>query len=352
MTVGAGDGPGLEAARERERLRAVEAVGPPVGPELPLRVELGQRLAYQERDGVVLVAFAGAEPGEDVALVAVTVGAGVEGAPRRGGARRKDLEQVAQAAIRSPRAVGGNRGGVALPALGQRDVSPARAVTSFAADTEFGPAGAVGVGGGAEPTIQVGGVAVEAVHVPELLDVVRAVGNRRRLLPVEPAPGLDVPEHRQHVDAPVGQRRQIALEALRAEGVVDLIGLGGAALAAHGDKRLALRGAEHIRAAVGAHPRVAAEVAEDRGLVDGPGHLDVERRLPARVGVGMARLAGGGADVVAVRGRRGGDGQGGRRRRRLGRGASRAARHEPRRGRQQRCRDEQQPGAGAHRRRE
>ena len=59
VAVGAGDRAGLEAARQRERLRPVEAVGPAVRPELALRVELGQRLAQQERQRVVLVAIAG-----------------------------------------------------------------------------------------------------------------------------------------------------------------------------------------------------------------------------------------------------------------------------------------------------
>ena len=40
MAARAGDGSGLEAPRERERLRAIEAVGAAVGPELALRVEL------------------------------------------------------------------------------------------------------------------------------------------------------------------------------------------------------------------------------------------------------------------------------------------------------------------------
>ena len=62
---------------------------------------------------------------------------------------------------------------------------------------------------------------VETVGVPDLADVVRAVGNRRDLFPVHPALAGDVPEHRQHVDAALRQRGEITLVALGAERVVD-----------------------------------------------------------------------------------------------------------------------------------
>ena len=42
-------GAGLEAAAQRQRLRAVEAVRAAVGPELALQIVLGNRIADQER---------------------------------------------------------------------------------------------------------------------------------------------------------------------------------------------------------------------------------------------------------------------------------------------------------------
>src|SRR3954454_16887619 len=92
MTARAGRLAALEAAGERQRLRPVEAARPAVGPELALRIVLGNRLADQERQRVILVALAGREPEEDVVLVAVAVAAGVEALPRIGHRRREDFE--------------------------------------------------------------------------------------------------------------------------------------------------------------------------------------------------------------------------------------------------------------------
>src|SRR5262245_39720026 len=80
----------LEAAAERQRLRAVEAVRPAVGPEVPLRIVLGYRLTDEKRQRVILVSVAWREAEEDVVLVAVAVAARVEIPPRVGLRRRKD----------------------------------------------------------------------------------------------------------------------------------------------------------------------------------------------------------------------------------------------------------------------
>src|SRR3954452_11232603 len=89
VTARAGRLAALEAAGERQRLRPVEAARPAVGPELALRIVLGNRLADQERQRVVFVALARREPEEDVVLVAVTVAAGIEVLPRISHGRRE-----------------------------------------------------------------------------------------------------------------------------------------------------------------------------------------------------------------------------------------------------------------------
>ena len=48
----AADRAGLEASTKRQRLRTVEAIGPPVWPEFALIVVGGNRIAQQERHGV------------------------------------------------------------------------------------------------------------------------------------------------------------------------------------------------------------------------------------------------------------------------------------------------------------
>src|SRR6185295_3192418 len=80
----------LKTAGQRQRLRPIEAVRPAVGPEIALRIVLGNRLADEKRQREVFVAVARLEAEEDVVLVAVTVAAGVEVLPRGGLIRRKD----------------------------------------------------------------------------------------------------------------------------------------------------------------------------------------------------------------------------------------------------------------------
>ena len=53
VATGAHRRSGLEAAAERERLRAIEAVRAAVGPELTLQIVVGNRIADQERRRVV-----------------------------------------------------------------------------------------------------------------------------------------------------------------------------------------------------------------------------------------------------------------------------------------------------------
>src|SRR2546426_4645452 len=82
----------LKTACERERLRAIEAARTAVGPEITLRIVLGNRLADEKRQREIFVAVARLEPEEDVVLVAVTVAAGIEDLPRAGLLRREDPE--------------------------------------------------------------------------------------------------------------------------------------------------------------------------------------------------------------------------------------------------------------------
>src|SRR5688572_10552738 len=135
----AGDGAGLETPAQRQRLRAVESVRAPVGPELTLQIVRRNRLADQERQRVVRKVVAALEADKDVVLVAVTVGAGVVDTPWLGAARRKDFQRVAQLAILRAAVVLRLRGGIFLPSLHQGDVLPARPVTRLTADAHLGP---------------------------------------------------------------------------------------------------------------------------------------------------------------------------------------------------------------------
>src|SRR5262245_1703784 len=112
MAVGAGDLPGLEAAAQRERLRPVETIGPSIRPEFTLEIVLGNRFADEEWQRVILVVIAGAEAQEDVLLVAVAVGARVEGLSRRRRPRREDLQDAIELAVLRAGVVGGLACGV------------------------------------------------------------------------------------------------------------------------------------------------------------------------------------------------------------------------------------------------
>src|SRR3954451_5185121 len=61
MAARAGRAAALEASGERQRLRTIEPVRPPVGPEVSLRIVLRNRLADEERQRVVLVVLARSE---------------------------------------------------------------------------------------------------------------------------------------------------------------------------------------------------------------------------------------------------------------------------------------------------
>ena len=345
VAVRAGDRAGLEATRQGERLRTIEAVGAAVRPEVTLGIELRQRLTEQRRQGIILVALPGAEGREDVALVAVAVGAAVEGAARIGRAWREDPERLGELPVGGARAVARHRRRIPGPALGQRDVVTAGTVAGLAADAELGPLRAVRGHGRLVAAIEIGGMAVEAVDVPDLLHVVRAIGNRRGLLPVEPSAARHVPEHRQHVHPSIRQRRKIALEALRSQGVVHPVGLSRSIARPQRHRRRPIGPAERVGAAVRRERGAAREVAEHGRLGDRARHLDVERGPPLRVGLLMARLAGRRSRVL--RRRRRGDG-----RDPGGRGGGRltvAARGHPRAGHQQARGDAQQQTAGAHR---
>jgi hypothetical protein len=183
-------------------------------------------------------------------------------------------------------------------------VAAARTVTGLAPDAHLCPCRAVLLRCHVIPLHQIRGVAVETVGVPYLPQVVRAVGNRRDLLPVQPSPVLDVPEHGQDVDAAIGQLRQVPLVALGTERVVDGKRLRRAVAERHAHDWHAVPGPERIRTSVCDEAGAFPEVPDDRGLRHGPRHLDVQGTIPLSVFDLMAPTACSGAHEIARRPRR------------------------------------------------
>src|SRR3989441_4760068 len=255
-----------KTARERERLRAIEAARTAVGPEITLRIVLRNRLADEKRQREILVAVARLEPEEDVVLVAVAVAAGIEDLPRVCLLRRED-----------PELRGGRFGRFArrilLPLARDGDVRRARTVTGFAADAHFGPRGGVRLRGRMEILRQFRRVAVDAGDVPDLEQlVIRIAGDRRDLFPIDPPPRLVVPEHRQHVDPAVRQLREIPLEPARAERVVDLELFSRPLVVRDRDEVPAVARLHRVRAAVRLEPNCSA-CGQCGGRVRAPGAL-------------------------------------------------------------------------------
>src|SRR2546425_4759739 len=253
-----------KTARERERLRAIEAARTAVGPEITLRIVLRNRLADEKRQREILVAVARLEPEEDVVLVAVAVAAGIEDLPRVCLLRRED-----------PELRGGRFGRFArrilLPVARDGDVRRARTVTGFAADAHFGPRGRVRLRGRMEILRQFRRVAVDAGDVPDLEQlVIRIAGDRRDLFPIDPPPRLVVPEHRQHVDPAVRQLREIPLEPARAERVVDLELFSRPLVVRDRDEVPAVARLHRVRAAVRLEPNCSA-CGQCGGRVRAPG---------------------------------------------------------------------------------
>jgi hypothetical protein len=87
MTVRADDLACLEATTQSQRLRTIEPIRTPVGPELTLEIVLGNWRADEKRQRVVLISIATAKTKKDVLLVAVAIRAGVVGLTRRSAAR-------------------------------------------------------------------------------------------------------------------------------------------------------------------------------------------------------------------------------------------------------------------------
>ena len=213
----------LKAAGLHDRLRPIEATWLSIGPELALRIVVGNGLADEKRQRVIFVAIARLESEEDVVLVAVTISAGVEHFARRCALGREDPQNGAKLAIFRAVVEYGLARRTRLPLLHQPDVRLPRSVARLARDPHFRPGRLIGFSGDIEILHEVRRVAVHTRDVPDLPEiVVGAVGNRRDFLPIEPALRFDVPEDRQHVDAAVGQLRQIPLKASRAERVVHL----------------------------------------------------------------------------------------------------------------------------------
>ena len=144
---------------------------------------------------------------------------------------------------------------------------------------------------------EVGAVAVETVGIPDLTELVPAFRYRRDLLPVDPPLRADMPEHRQHIDSSVGQRRQIALISLGTERVVDGEGFRRAVTEGNRNRRPAVLHAERVRAIVIGELRPFAEVTNHGGFRDRLGHLDVQRVRPLRVLDVVTLRAGGGSST-------------------------------------------------------
>ena len=247
MTVRARDRAGLEASAERQGLRAVEAIRAAVGPEFTLQIVVGDRVADEERHRVIGVVIAALEADEHVALVAV---ADTRRCRRSAGLRalhRENLEDVAQLPVLRAVVVLRFRRGILLPRVHQPDMLAPRAVARLAADAHLRPRRLVLLLVDVVALDDVRAVAVEAVGVPDLADAVRAVRDWRDLFPVHPPLARNVPEHRQHVDAPLGQRRQVSLIALGAERVVDREGFRHAPAERNGHVGLAVLHAERVR---------------------------------------------------------------------------------------------------------
>src|SRR5688572_26607494 len=177
-------------------------------------------------------------------------------------------------------------------------------MTGLAADAHLGPRRSILLRGNVVALHDVRAVAVETVLVPDLADVVGAVGNWRDLLPVHPSLAGDVPEHRQYVNAALGQRREIPLIAFGAERVIDRKCFRRAIAERDGDEWLAGLHTKRVRPIVIGELRPVAKIASDGGFGDGLRHLDVQGILPLRmfdVVTFGARLR---AEVAAGRGLR------------------------------------------------
>ena len=291
VTAGARHRAGLEAAAQRQRLGPVETVRPAIGPELALQIVLRQRVADQERHRVIGEPIAALEAQEDVPLVAVAIRAGIVNPPRVGTFDRENFQNFTQLAVLRAVIVGRLGCGIFFPRVHQRHVLTAGAMTGLAANAHFCPRRFIFRLGNVVALDDVRAMTVETVGVPDLPEVVGALRDRGDLLPVDPAPGRDMPEHRQHVDAPFRQHRQIPLVALRPERVVNVESLGGSSAERDRDVRLAVLRSERVCAAVIRKLGTLAEVTDHGGFSDRLGHLDVERILPLRVFDVMASLA-------------------------------------------------------------
>src|SRR5262245_8140199 len=158
----------------------------------------GGRIAYQDRLREVLVAIAGGETGEDIFLVAVTVRATVVHTTGVRGSRREDPERRAPVAIAIEL-----RPWAAFASGHELDVPPAGAVTGLAADAKLGGRRLKRPRLSVEVALDVGRVAVEAVDVPDLTEILIAIGQGRDFCPVQPPLPFHVPENREHVDPSV-----------------------------------------------------------------------------------------------------------------------------------------------------
>ena len=216
----------------------------------------------------------------------------------------------------------GRRGvdpGPGLPRARPLDVALAGPVAGLAADVDGVPDRAVRIAGGVVVLAQVGRVARRAHGVPGLVPPgpVQRVARRDALVRIEMEPLAPprVPGDRQALEPPAGERREVLLERLGAEGVRQLEVARRPVRALRVDEEASLAREEPGRDAEAAEGRIP-EVAEDRlrrgrlhgEVVVGPGPRAVLRRVARRAGclvdvgdaarAGPAQLAGRGAGAA------------------------------------------------------
>ena len=210
-----------------------------------------------------------------------------------GRARREDLQRVAELPVRGPRAVGRVRLRVASPTPPSARRAPAGAVTRLAADAHLGPRRLVGGAGRHVALHEVGGVAVEAVDVPDLpescapsgIGVISFQSSQRFALDVPERPAARTCGRRAASrDSPGSASRRACSRRWKVS-------------AARPSARTVTNGlpcrVPNVYDRPCARERRGGEKSpSDGGFGDRLGHLDVQRRLPARVGVLVARLAG------------------------------------------------------------
>ena len=253
----------------------------------------------------------------------VTAGADVE--LRRGPGGPRPLGDAALAVLHGPRPIappephdetggaGGRAGRPGRPRFGPGDMGRAGPVALLAGHGQLGPGRGVAVRGLVVPFPEIRRVALGALEVPRLLTArpVKRVRGAQRHVRVEmepPLPALGarprVPGQPERLEPAAGQRHEVLLQGVDAEGVGDLE-LGGLAVGAVGpNEELAVAAEERRRDAPVRDARLV-EVAEDRLVRGGLHRAGV---IGAAVGLRLLGVAAGALRAADERRGRGGGG--------------------------------------------